>query len=247
MPAENHDDFLQPRDPAIVVWRYMDFTKYVSMLERSALFLSRLDLLGDPFEGSTTSLNVAAFRDALLAHGFSTADAQHASAQMSKTNKEHRKIAYVNCWHMNFHESVAMWKIYARSAEAIAIHTTYEKLRDHLDGNCFLGVVKYIDYDQDWIGGGTIFRSMLSKRKSFEYEHEARVIKLKLPTENGRVDLEKAPPGIMQKVDIQSLIDGVCVAPNAPSWYRQLVESLTQKYEFSFPIQQSKLDAAPVF
>ena len=34
-----------------VLWRYMDFTKFVSLLEKSALFFPRADKLGDPFEG----------------------------------------------------------------------------------------------------------------------------------------------------------------------------------------------------
>ena len=35
----------------VVLWRYMDFTKFVSLLEKSALFFPRADKLGDPFEG----------------------------------------------------------------------------------------------------------------------------------------------------------------------------------------------------
>ena len=42
-----------------VLWRFMSFTKFVSLLARNALFFARADKLGDPFEGSLTPLNVA--------------------------------------------------------------------------------------------------------------------------------------------------------------------------------------------
>ena len=43
--------FTAPNDPNIHIWRYMDFTKFVSMLQKGGLIFSRADKLGDPFEG----------------------------------------------------------------------------------------------------------------------------------------------------------------------------------------------------
>ena len=37
------------------LWRYMDFTKFVAMLNNKALYFCRLDHLGDPFEGAKGS------------------------------------------------------------------------------------------------------------------------------------------------------------------------------------------------
>ena len=48
---EPHPNLYPPPDGA-VLWRYMDFTKFVSLLERKALFFCRPDRLGDLFEGS---------------------------------------------------------------------------------------------------------------------------------------------------------------------------------------------------
>lgn len=55
---EEHPVFNPPSDDA-VLWRYMDFTKFVSLLEKSALFFARADKLGDPFEGAFSKINVA--------------------------------------------------------------------------------------------------------------------------------------------------------------------------------------------
>ena len=40
-----------PPSSDAILWRYMDFTKYVSLLEKRALFFARADKLEDPFEG----------------------------------------------------------------------------------------------------------------------------------------------------------------------------------------------------
>src|SRR5262249_52425574 len=41
------------------VWRYLDFTKYVSMLEEGALWFSRADRLGDPFDSELPNSVIA--------------------------------------------------------------------------------------------------------------------------------------------------------------------------------------------
>ena len=51
---KDHKCFTPPHDPETKLWRYMSFAKFVSLIDRKALFLSRLDQLAqnDPFEGS---------------------------------------------------------------------------------------------------------------------------------------------------------------------------------------------------
>src|SRR5919199_3107176 len=52
MPAATgHYVFKEPSNPDIKIWRYMDFAKYVSFLESSALWFSRIDKLNETFEG----------------------------------------------------------------------------------------------------------------------------------------------------------------------------------------------------
>ena len=57
---KEHPVFRQPDEPTIKVWRYMDFTKLVSLIDSRRLYFARVDLLGDPFEGSWPKINVAA-------------------------------------------------------------------------------------------------------------------------------------------------------------------------------------------
>ena len=62
MPDLNSDTrkFHNPPPADTILWRYMDFTKFVSLLEKRSLFFARADKLGDPFEGATPINNIKA-------------------------------------------------------------------------------------------------------------------------------------------------------------------------------------------
>jgi hypothetical protein len=48
---ERNPVFEQPKDEAVKVWRYMDFTKLISLVDSRCLFFSRADKLGDLLMG----------------------------------------------------------------------------------------------------------------------------------------------------------------------------------------------------
>jgi hypothetical protein len=54
---KEHLGFMPPQDQDHSVWRYMDFTKFLSLLDDQHLFFARADMLGDPFEGSLAQYN----------------------------------------------------------------------------------------------------------------------------------------------------------------------------------------------
>lgn len=53
MPDQKDEDpaqfILQPPSEDLVIWRYMDFTKFVSLLETRSIFFVRVAQLDDPF------------------------------------------------------------------------------------------------------------------------------------------------------------------------------------------------------
>ena len=55
---KEHPVFEKPHDLNIKIWRYLDFTKFASLIDKQALFFSRADCLGDPFEGSYSKANI---------------------------------------------------------------------------------------------------------------------------------------------------------------------------------------------
>ena len=158
------------------------------------------------------------------------------------------RLRAVNCWHMNEHESAAMWRLYLKSNEGIAVQSTYRKLRDALtdEETIHLGVVKYIDYETDLINNGDLLSALIHKRKSFEHEREVRALIRKFP----KPGVERGDPishGLMIKVDLEKLIEKIFIAPTAPTWFAELVRSLIQRYGYSFEVVQSKLNEQPVF
>ena len=46
-----HPVFEQPSDVNVRVWRYLDFTKLVSLVDSRRLYFTRADKFEDPFEG----------------------------------------------------------------------------------------------------------------------------------------------------------------------------------------------------
>src|SRR5689334_11944226 len=108
MPADTkHEIFRQPPDPSVKIWRYMDFTKYVSLLESSSLWFSRIDQLGDPFEASWTAASDKAF-DTMFVPGPGTPQAvENYRAHIAKGRKMFRDNTFVSCWHWGNHESAA--------------------------------------------------------------------------------------------------------------------------------------------
>src|ERR1700687_4844410 len=148
MPAAQHPVFKQPADLSAPIWRYMDFTKFVSMLESNSLFFARADRLGDPFEGSSSRGN-----EQLRSTVYGDLPA-HVISEMRESRTKHykwqRQWTFVNCWHMNVGESAAMWKLYAKSNEAVAIKSSFGQLASELDDETYVGIVTYIDFERDW-------------------------------------------------------------------------------------------------
>ncbi|MGI9249739.1 MAG: hypothetical protein ACR2PR_00845 [Pseudohongiellaceae bacterium] len=246
---EEHPTFIQPKDENIKVWRYIDFTKLVSLMDSCTLYFTRADKFGDPFEGSWPKLNILARKIVPKDIPPEASEGYLKSMQtLGSATRHFPKYKAINCWHMNEHESAAMWKLYVKSDEAIAIQSTYSKLKKSLidDEAVLLGVIKYIDYDQEIIvGTGNVLDPFVHKRKSFSYEQEVRALVMKWPTKN--LGEETIKHGLQIKVDIETLVERIYVAPNASPWFADLVSSVVTKYGYSFEVMHSKLSEDPVF
>src|SRR5882724_9190323 len=88
-----HPCFPQPDHTRHRVWRYMSLPKLVSLLQTSQLYLSRLDLLNDPHEGSLPLALVEARRSFVQKEGIS-----HLLPMLSDVGQRVRSACYVNCW-----------------------------------------------------------------------------------------------------------------------------------------------------
>src|SRR5262245_880889 len=88
-----HPAFPQPESPDIAVWRYMDLSKFIWLLQHQELYFSRLDHLQDPFEGSVTRKTVEGVAKFLSRQGN-----PEPTDQIARLFRDSRKSTYVNCW-----------------------------------------------------------------------------------------------------------------------------------------------------
>jgi len=157
------------------IWRYMSLAKYIDLLHRKKLFLSRIDRFDDPYEGQWTN----AWKEYSSFH-------LDLDGENGLINTMFNKQYFISCWHLSEHESVAIWKIYCSESDGIAIKSTIGKIIKSLsvdqEQQIHIGVVEYIDdhskYENKeiptnyWGGLGEICK----KRKCFSYENEVRII-----------------------------------------------------------------------
>lgn len=252
MFEHSHKAFPPPEDENAPIWRYMDFTQFVFLLEKQRLHFTRPDQFGDRFEGAVPRRHREMLEEEYAKSNF-------AKPQATTANHAHmRKMACVNCWHANSHESVAMWQLYLKSDEGIAVRSSYARLTKSFDCSKELaihaGMVRYIDYEHDDLEGGNLLSGLMHKRKSFEYEREMRAVAYGVYVEEreghystgitGRVF---DPSGLEVPVDLSNLIEAVYVSPIRQKWFTSLVESVVKRYGWGFPVRQSDLAKDPVW
>lgn len=250
-----------PEDEASVIWRYMNFTRLISLFESRALFFPSISTLKeiDPFEGvwSVGSWKAFLSSDTVL----SMSDTEKKSVEdILPYITESDPYTYVNCWHLSTYESQAMWKLYGNE---VAIKSSFARFANSFVVNetestqVYIGKVKYIDYFQEDFRDWTDLNSLhaaFRKNNSFEHEHELRALLFypehsKSPKEE-RVKGEVYPiprpsKGVSVAVNLHTLIEGIYISTQAEEWYKDLVLSVLAKYELNVPVYESVINKVP--
>ena len=197
----------------LIIWRYVDFTKFADFIDRKSLFFCRSDNLGDPFEGSYPRHVLEQAHAHLREKGLPDAELEKILNRNTAHGQQFRKYVFINCWHISEHESVAMWKVYLRNAEGIAIKSRHSNLMAatirHPDG-IWSAPVKYIDFANDSPPVPTRIAPFRYKRKSFEYENELRLLVIK--PNKSQTEAHIPPPdepGIYVEADPNVVIDEI--------------------------------------
>jgi hypothetical protein len=237
---EPHDKTRVP-SPDTAIWRYVDLANFVSMLDSGCLFFSSVRILDDKWE--------AVFRPRVK----EVWEKHQPRANFDRLRDYVRVRAFVSCWHMNDGESDAMWKLYSRGGDNVAIRSTCERFQEGVAGckeKIHLGEVDYkndADYDYgrviDSAPGAAVLNItnllLLWKRPSFEHEREVRAFHYTdspAPTTDG----------IPIPVDLNVLLDEIRVSPRSAKWLRDLVENILLKYGLGHvPVRQSSMDDEP--
>ncbi|MBQ3113780.1 MAG: DUF2971 domain-containing protein [Phascolarctobacterium sp.] len=205
----------------VIIWRYMNIAKFLDLLKSSELHFAKVSDFEDPYEGKV-------------------GDATRLFEKMGKSIDKQIKIrdyfddmeniaskCFVNCWHMNNFENVAMWKIYAENNMGIAIQTRVDKLKEAIRSvnntrhKLYFQKVTYGDFENDNLPIIEPVNILFYKKKEFEYEKEFRIARVNKGTKEDFFRL---------KVDLNTLIENVYVAPTAPTYYKELLQNVLLKY-----------------
>ncbi len=235
------------------IWRYMDFSKFVSLIDTKSLHFSVIEKLEDKFEGSITQADFEREMSNLNSLVSFAPDFADVSVQVydnhSDMRKLFRRLIYVNCWCMNEHESQAMWKLYVRSRKGVAIQTTFKRLSESFSEcreSVYIGEINYSPFTSK--PNGHFIRPFLHKLPSFEYEHELRAVVSRIPMEHPEIPPfvnEPVSIGEFIRVNLDTLMEQIVVSPESGGGFFDLVKSVTEKYlseDFSKRVVKTDLD-----
>lgn len=246
---DDWDPNMPDEDDAL--WRYIDFTQFVSILENEALWFPAASGFLDTWEGGLTSAQVER-----LAENIPFIDDKWGF--VANVMDSLRETTYVSCWHQRDTETASMWELYKDKGKEVAIKTTVGEFVSAVvtTDDMHIGCVEYEEYDDDERNLFPISREspFFYKRESFKPESEFRAIKCEyhppdLTEVNGDYRskvAEEAPPGKPITIDRQELVKEVVVSPTAGNWMPRLVKDVLKTYELEdVRVSPSKLSKDP--
>jgi len=247
--------YIQTPPNETIIWRYMNYTKFLSCLLQSSLHFSRFDKLGDPFEGSS---HFEQERFIKSQEGEVKRAGNYKNFEKAYVNVKYSM--FINCWHMTETESDLMWKAYCPSGDGVAIKSTVKDMVESFRGEknqvIYIGKVNYIDYEREEIPPGNVFHNFLHKRKYFKSENELRAIAWTYQNEEIKkiynpleMKLDKDDPkyfGFYFSVNFQRLLNAVYLSPFSQKW---LVDLTRHQLKIAgldkVPVFSSGLDSRP--
>ena len=186
------------------IWRYLDLTKFIDLLQSKSIKLTRATSFSDPFEGTINEYTHQAYLKRFHSDNLAKEYEEYKAAYL-KVNSTWIKIGenlkkegvgtvlnnalscikdhtFINCWHINSYESEAMWRLYSKNIqESVVIKSTIPKITYKAGESFICKPVNYIDYSQETLFDDYFNAPFLQKRLSFKHENEFRIIKQQLP------------------------------------------------------------------
>lgn len=262
---EKHPELIKINEDA-TIWRYLDLEKFESLLRDKALFFCRVDKFSDPFEGSVPKRE-AEYRmwvreEYAIANNipYTQKTLEDSIGGISSFHKDFKTNHIVNCWHINLGESDAMWRLYLKDNEGVAIQTTPQKLFTSLEGSTekiYSSKVRYLNYEtQNWfnevdypIDGYNMFIPLVHKRNEFIHESEFRLI-TEVEDAFRSTDYWDNQPnhkGKLIPIDVKELVGKIIFPPTIDQRTKDKIIALVAHYGYSFNFEDSKLSVEPIY
>ncbi len=255
----------------MTVWRYMPFSKFISLMTYQALWFAKLNILQDEYEGMmpARTKNLMDTDNQKWKKQFNRPEFHRQIDNWSTDNENSgRELLVVNCWFLDENESEQMWAAYGRSNEAIAVKSTIRRLVNnvlipHDDHVSHIGMVSYVDHVNHemscYAASQAHERAFLKDKQRFSHEQELRIVTMNFKTTNcARMDGKPYTreevsgknmnnfenPGLYVGVRLNQLFSEVVVCPNAGDWFFNLVRRIIELSGIDLCVSKSKLTLA---
>jgi len=225
------------------LWRYFTLERFIWLIEKNQLYFASVTLLRemDPYEGYWSKYD--------FKKRFPDSDWDEAW----KLGHDWSRFTFVNCWHANTHQSIAMWRLYG---ESVAIQTSYERLGTAFtQDDVYAGMVRYIDYEKELIhrlNRRSEYALFMTKDQSYDHEKEFRLVLPEYPPReeiNAGANVEQYPylgKGVSITVDLSVLLEAIYVSPKLQDEHVEVVSKILKKYGYeNIPIIRSHLGQPP--
>ena len=261
---------LKNEDMNLTVWRYMPFTKFISILVYQAIWFSKMNILQDQFEGmmpqATKDIMQAHFQE--LKKDFNPEFHSQFDEMASRNEQDSRELLIVNCWFIDDYESNHMWREYGGGKESIAIRSTVKQLIEnicvlHDNNTTHIGRVAYVDHEKhlmtEYHASQGYERAFLKDAERFQCEQELRIVTLNVKTKNC-VSPEGRPyndsdiqgknmnnfenPGLYVAIFLKQLVSEIRISPEADDWFYLLMKRIIEQSNLGIVVLKSELSSS---
>jgi hypothetical protein len=229
------------------VWRYMSFEQFVSLLSRKALWFSRGNTLKDmdPYEGTLPEPNLKIPPEELLSKIFGSSnipqtDAKRFFENHRLTQEIMRVNTLINCWNLFDYESHAMWKVYGKGQNCVALKSSVGSLKKsfgpYVDYDVLISEIQYIDYSKESIDESNYLNMLMHKTPFYSSERELRCLIIDdgdnsiFPSGEpyfwASDDTQSLSPGAHVDCSLEELIHEIVIGPESDGWFEELVQQI---------------------
>lgn len=208
----------KPVKDTTVIWRFMDYEKFLHLLVEQSLYFARPDQFEDKNEGMLGMNDI-----------YDMAFTSFNRESVQKSLEEYRKSIEdvgVSCWYCRKKESLPMWKLYASGKLGIAMKTTVGKLKASLyklEEEFYLGRIDYSEKKYKGIKDQTRLDRLFTKDLFYKAEDELRVV-VQLDSNKNKEERQFIP------IDLLNLVDKIVISPYASSSTYRVICDIVQKY-----------------
>ena len=231
------------------LWRYLSFSKFLDLINTSALYFCRLDKFSDPLECTQPN---GSFDFAMGTNNpWQMYEREYLNAHLYML----KQMTFVSCWHINETENVFMWDNYAaqQGNEGVAIKTDLNAIKtvlSEVDRRITDMVVSYVDFQTYYMNYfmANPFDFISVKDLSFSLENELRLITF----EEKYPDIDEDDVICRNKiycehigehihVDLNKLIHCIYLSPNSTQRFEELIKNLLEANNLKIEVKKSML------